>query len=200
MEYFRKYLIFLRRQENLDDSKLTFSMKLLIASITGFVTGVILDSFLPFNFVVNMFRGLVANATAIVAFSFIYLFQTNYIDRKKAQNRHYRPLRKRLSYRQRLNASIAIGLLTSVLVLFNGNPSPLYTFKAVVAIVVIVFLISFTRKDRNEFLKSIYEIPDVRDMRFDSDRKANEKIKEMQDKEKKEKDKLKKENKKSKLF
>lgn len=166
MEYFRRFLLFLRQKENTDKSKISFLQKLILAAFIGVAIGVLLDNFLPFNFIVNMIRGIVANLTAITLFGSLYLLNHKGNIKKTKADSSYRPLRKMLSYNQRLNLSILIGVMNIAFLLMSGNPSPVYTFKAILVIVVTLCLIAFARRGRDEFLKSIYEIPDIRDLEF----------------------------------
>lgn len=166
MEYFRRFLLFLRRKENTDKSRLGFLKKLMLGALTGITIGIVLDNFLPFNFVINMIRGIVANLTSIFLFGSLYLLNHKRNIKKASANRFYLPLRKKMSYNQRLNVSILIGVLNIAFLLMSGDPSPVYTFKAIIVIVVTLCLMAFARRGRDEFLKSIYEIPDIRDLEF----------------------------------
>lgn len=166
MEYFRKYLIMIRREDNKVDLKPALSIRLLIVSMFGVVIGVLLDVLLPFNFFTNMIRGLIANIVGLSSASYLFLMATKIRKERIKKDQYYKPIRKRFSYRQRVNFSIMIGGITSLFVLLSGKPSAIYTLKAAISIQVVLTLIAFSRRDRSEFLKNIYEIPDIRDLEF----------------------------------
>lgn len=175
MEYFRAFLITLRKKEN-ENSKVLFSTKLLIAGVIGVITGVILDILLPFNFILNMLRGVVANVSGVAMFSYGYILADKIGRNRLAKNRYYKTFRKRLSYRQRINVSIFLGAITAFFVLLSSKYTAAFTLKSSVAIFVALSLVTFSRKDRNEFLKNIYNIPDLKDVEFIT-RKAKKKDK-----------------------
>ncbi|HHT97923.1 MAG TPA: hypothetical protein GXZ90_08540 [Clostridiales bacterium] len=194
MEYFRRYLIFIRKQDNKTNLRPAFAGRLLIISIISIIIGVLLDIFMPFNFFLNMIRGIIANIAGWSFASYAYLMAVRVRRYKVKLDKYYQPLRKRFSYTQRINISIMIGVFISILILSSGNPSPIYTLKAAIFILIIILLITFSRKDRSEFLKNIYDIPDVRDLEFMSNRlkKINKKNKDDLNKSKRIEDKFKK--------
>lgn len=164
MEYFRKYLIYLRREENLQLYKLNVSTMMLIASLVGISLGFILDLLLPHNFLVNMIRGIIALLTGISLFSFSYLFTVKRTDQKLLKDRFYQTMRQRFSFRQRVNFSIVVGVFIASFILLGKNESLIFTFKSSIAVFVSIVLIAFCRRRRSEFIKGIYEIPDIRDL------------------------------------
>lgn len=169
IEYLRKFLIFIRKQGNREDLKPSFEYRLLLGAAIGFVLGVLLDTLLPFNFFFNMLRGVVANLVGFAIFSAIYIKISDMRRKKVNKDQYYKPIRNRLSYRQRVNFSIVIGAIVLVFIGLSTKQSPTYTFKASIAIIAIIGLLAFARPDRNEFIKDIYEIPDVRDLKFKSE-------------------------------
>lgn len=167
MEYFRAFLIELRRRENeKKETQLLFSTKLLIIGIVGIIAGITLDLLLPFNFIFNMFRGVIANITGVATFSYSYILANKIGRDRLSKNQYYKTFRKRLSYRQRVNVSIFLGAITALFVLLSSQYAIVFTFKSSVAIFVALSLITFSRRDRNEFLKNIYDIPDLKDIEF----------------------------------
>lgn len=174
MELFRKYLILLRKTDNTINlpTKITFSGWLLIAFILSSAIGVILDITIPFNHFLNGLRGVIAVFAAGTGFSFLHIYQSNVLDARIAKDEFYKPFKKRLSYNQRFNLSLIVGGVTTAFVLFSGHPSPTYTLKATLGIIIFLLLLDFAKRDRSEFLKSVYDIPDVRDLRFQSDLQA----------------------------
>lgn len=163
MEIFRKYLLLLRKQDN---TRPAFAGRLLIGTFAGIVVGIVVDIFLPFNFIINMLRGMIALVTGISTASFAYLMSIKYNDKKLEEDRFYLPVRKRFSYRQRLNISIVLGILIAIFTLLGTREDFAYTLKSSISIMLIFIIIAFARRYRDEFLKDIYGIPDVRDLEF----------------------------------
>lgn len=163
MEYLRNYLIFLRKREN-GDSKMKPSMFMLLVSTAGILIGILLDFIVPHGYFTNMLRGVVSVATGSALFSFSYLCAVKFSRGKVAKDRFYQSMRERFSHRQRINFSIAIGVIVASFILLSGSEGILFTLKTTLSIFVILSLIAFTRKNRSEFIKEIYEIPDVRDL------------------------------------
>lgn len=175
MEYFRKYLIFIRKKNNTLKIKPNLANTLLIGSIIGVAAGVLLDVFLPFQFFLNMVRGIIANVVGVALFSYLYLLITKTRNERIKKDKYYKPIRKRFSYRQRVNISIVIGAAIALFILLSGKTTPIYTLKSIIAITAALLLVAFSRRDRDEFIKSIYDIPDVRDLEFMSKKKEEKK-------------------------
>lgn len=167
MEYFRKFLMFIRSQDNRDDLKPSFRVILSIALLISVVIGILLDRFMPFVVIVNTIRGVVANISGLILFSIIYILLVEKKNKLLSKEKYYVPIRKRLSYRQRVNLSMLIGSFVVVFILVSGNPSPIYTLKATLSITVIILLVSFSRRHRREFIRETFDIPDIKDMEFD---------------------------------
>lgn len=184
MEYLRMFLIMLRRREN-TPSELRFSIQLLIASVVGIISGLVLDMILPFNFYTNTIRGVIAIITGVSIFSYGYLMANKFEEIKLVGNKYYKPMRKRFSFKQRANISILISTFSVLIILFTSKQDFIFTLKSTLAISIIIMAISFARRDRNEFIKDIYEIPDTRDLEFMSRRREKLKEKELENKNKK---------------
>lgn len=164
MEYFRRYLIFLRKHENLNELKFKVSTMTLIASIVGIILGFLMDLLLPHGYFTNMFRGVLAVATGLTLFSFSYLASVKRTDKKISSDRFYKTARARFSHRQRVNFSIAVGSIVLAFVLLSNSEGLSFTLKAILAVFITLVLIAFSRQNRSEFIKDIHEIPDVRDL------------------------------------
>lgn len=189
MEYFRKFLILLRKKDH-EENNHSFKIKLVGLTILGLSLGVLIDVFIQFGFLLNMIRGIIANLTALVLFSSVYLLYIEYINNKSKKDRYYKPFRKRFSYNQRINLSVLVGGLVFIFIILNGKPGPTYTASAALAISMVGFIAAFVRRDRNEFIKTIYEIPDVRDLEFLSKNKKNKKKDKKKKKEKENKEEM----------
>ena len=189
MEYLRKYLIEVRRIENTDPYKFKLSIMLLAGSILGVILGFIIDSLLGFYFVTNTIRGIIALATGIVLFTYLYLMENKRTEKRAALDSSYVRVRNRFSFRQRVNFSIVASAFL-FFVIMTSSEGPGYTFKSSLLIVAIISLVAFCRRRRSEFIKSVNEIPDVRDMR--SEQMKIKKLKENRAKREQKKEKNKK--------
>lgn len=179
IEYLRKFLIFIRKQSNRTDLNPVFEIRILIGIIIGVVGGIIIDVFLPYNFFLNMIRGVIANIVGFSIFSIAYVTNVKLRNKKIEKDNLYVSLRKRFSHQQRINLSILGGIILVLLILLTSKEGAAYTLKAGLAVTSILILLAFARSSRDEFIKNIFEIPDVRDLEFLS--KSKEKQSEIKD-------------------
>lgn len=166
MEYFRRALIELKRQDNKDPESNKFRLILGVSAIASLAIGILLDTLLPFNFILNGIRGFFAMSTALSSYALAYLISVDYSTKKRSEDRYYLMVRKRFSHRQRVNISIVTGAFVTVFVAFATRENFTFTMLSSFLIFTAVTLIAFVRRNRSEFIKDIYEIPDVRDVEF----------------------------------
>lgn len=166
MEYFRRALIELKRRDNKDPESNKFRLILGISAVASFAIGILLDTLLPFNFILNGIRGFFAMSTALSSYALAYLISVDYSTKKRSEDRYYLMVRKRFSHRQRVNISIVAGVFVGVFVAFATRENFTFTMLSSFLIFTVVTLIAFSRRNRSEFIKDIYEIPDVRDVEF----------------------------------
>lgn len=178
IEYLRRFLIAIRKESNRTDLKPTFEIRLIIGILIGAIIGATLDILIPYNFFLNMIRGIIANLVGFSMFSVAYVTNTKLRRAKIAKDQFYNPLRKRFSHKQRINLSILGGVVVVILVILGNKESPVYTLKASLAIASILILVTFSRAGRNEFIKNIYDLPDTKDLEFMTNRK-NKQIEEL---------------------
>ena len=171
----------LRREDNKVDMKPRFRIRLLVLSLVSLIIGVIVDILLPFNYGVNTVRGVIAIIMAVSLFSLGYLISTSITAENMSRNSIYVPFKNRFSYKQRTNLSILMGIVVVVFVLLGGNPSPIYTIKASIAVIAGLSIVTFLRKGRNEFIKSVYDMKDVRDIDFEYRLKEKKRLKELEE-------------------
>lgn len=163
MSYFRKYLITIRRFDN-EGLFWNLQVVLFMLSVIGISFGFLLDLVFTPGFFMNMIKGIISILSGFTLFSALHLFTSKRTDVKMDNDVHYNPIRARLSYKQRLNFSIAVGTVGVLLVLLGNVSSPTYTLKSILLIALILSLVAFTRRRREEFIKDIHEIHDVRDL------------------------------------
>lgn len=166
MEHFRRALIELKRRDNKDPESNKFRLILGVSAIASLAIGILLDTLLPFNFILNGIRGFFAMSTALSSYALAYLISVDYSTKKRSEDRYYLMVRKRFSHRQRVNISIVTGAFVTVFVAFATRENFTFTMLSSFLIFTAVTLIAFVRRNRSEFIKDIYEIPDVRDVEF----------------------------------
>lgn len=196
MEYFRNFLIYIRKTENINPYKYKLSTISIFIAVIVSILGYVLDSFLPFNFILNGLRGIFALVAGTGFFVFIYLKTVVISNKKLRENPSYQRVRERFSHRQRINFSIIISAIIMLIVII-GELGPGYTLKSSLAVTGFISLIAFARSRRSEFIKEVNNIPDLRDVK--EERKKIQKFnqKKQNHLEKKAKKTEKKENKKS---
>lgn len=180
MEQIRKYILFLRKKDNQDNLKPTFAVRLLLVALASFLVSLLVDNFLPFNYWINMIRGVLACVLGLSLSSFVYIMSLRESDKRKSKDRYYLPVRMRFSYRQRVNLSIVLGVILLILSFLGSKQDGIYTLKSSLIISSIFLLLTFVRRHRNEFIKDIYEIPDIRDLEFMKKKKERNQENELQ--------------------
>lgn len=164
MTYFRRYLIALRRMNN-DGLFWNFQAFLGIVSFVLCFLSILVDYWLPFNYFTNTLKGFVALFLGFILFSFLYLVMSRITEKKIDSDKYYNPIRNRFSHKQRVNISTVL-LTLGIFILLVSNPnSPIFTLKSGLFISTCLGLLAFSRKQRDEFIKEIYEIPDYRDIK-----------------------------------
>ena len=180
MEYFRRALIELKRQDNKDPESNKFRITLGVIAIISLAVGILMDTLLPFNFILNGIRGFFAISTALSSYALAYLISVDYSTKKRSEDRYYLMVRKRFSHRQRVNISIVTGAFVTLFVALATRENFTFTMLSSFLIFTAVTLIAFVRRNRSEFIKDIYEIPDVRDAEFMT-RNSNEDDEDVED-------------------
>ena len=175
MEYFRRAKKKKKRRDNKDPESNKFRITLGVIAIISLAVGILMDTLLPFNFILNGIRGFFAMSTALSSYALAYLISVDYSTKKRSEDRYYLMVRKRFSHRQRVNISIVTGAFVTLFVAFATRENFTFTMLSSFLIFTAVTLIAFVRRNRSEFIKDIYEIPDVRDVEFMT-RNSNEDI------------------------
>lgn len=177
MEYFRRYLIYIRKLDN-TKMKPIFIIRMILIAILGLIGGILADKFMPFNFMYNMIRAIITIITGISSASYALVVSDRLKLNKYRTENNYKPFRKRFSYRQRANISIVLGSIIALFILLSTRNNLVFTLKSSFSLFLVIILIAFARKDRSEFLKDVYDIPDIRDLEFmtKNSRKAKENV------------------------
>lgn len=179
----RKFLLFVNKKHNEDVKKFkTYTLTgVLILSLIGFL----FDIFLEPNHITHFFKAIIVILNGTTIFSI--LFTQTY----RSLNEEKENFRENFSYKQRINISI-IGLFVVAVLfsLFVDVKSPFYTFLASILFSYIIILLTFIRPTKEEHLRNIYGLKDVRDYKHSEEvEKRNQEFEERKRKKKEEKNK-----------
>lgn len=169
MQKFFKYLSFLKKKLN-TTNKVLFFMSLITLSLIGFFLGLVVDIYLPWNFVFNTVRCLVVLYVSTVLFSFTFSIVTEI---KQRYNKRFKyEWLKDLSFKQRTNLSIIIaGICIILFVLTIKVNSVYYTFVAGILFSIFIWLVYFMRPTADEIEAMYAGEEDMRDIEYKKNRK-----------------------------
>lgn len=169
MQKFFKYLSFLKKKLN-KTNKLVFFMIFVVLTIIGFFLGLIVDMYLPWNFIFNTIRCLVVIYISTVVFSFTFCLVTEIKQRYNKQFK-YEWLND-LSFKQRTNLSIIIsGVFIILFILTIKVYSVYYTFVAGILFSIFIWLVYFMRPTADEIEAMYAGEEDMRDIEYKKNRK-----------------------------
>ena len=182
----RKFLLYLRQQNAKFGIKRGY--QLFALSILFTVVGIVCDVFFnPNNFWLNTIKLIISILIALSMFSggyILYIIQVTY----KNKETKYEDLRSKLSYQQRINVSILISIVFTILnFVFVKNGSILYTFMFAMLLVLYIVLLTFSRATHREYVQATFGLRDIRDV--DYEKKYEGFVKEQQPEEDNNKDK-----------
>lgn len=165
MNYFRKFLTFLRKGQNTQGRKFFYLWgSILFLSV---LAAVLVDLFLPFGAWWNLIRTLVLVPLSVSMFAVGYGIGL-ILHRIRSKNPEWRPYRTRFSplWRMRISAiAAAIGL---VLVYASGD-SPVFTIFSSFLLALGLGLLAFMRRTSQEMKRETLGIPDARDVSYDAE-------------------------------
>lgn len=157
MNYFRKFLIFLRQQKNTNLK--TFTLAIIGILISFIAIGVLTDIYLPWNYFINTVRCIFLLVIGLAVFSLVYVYLP--------ENKDYKILKARetLSFKQRLNLSLLIWFVIIILDLILVKPGNLtYTISGSIVCAISLGLITFIRPTYDETKKFENNLTDERDV------------------------------------
>lgn len=165
MEYFRKFLTFLRKEHNTKGNKYfkTWGSVLLVSLIAG----VLVDIFVPFGAWWNLIRTCILVPLATAIFAVGYAISLN-LHRMRSTDPTWKPYRTRFSPLWRMRISAIVGTIAFVLIYAAGE-SPVFTLFSSLMLAVGLTLVSFMRKTAQEQKRENLGIPDARDVSYDSE-------------------------------
>lgn len=169
MQKFFKYLSFLKKKLN-TTNKVLFFMSFVTLSLIGFFLGLVVDIYLPWNFVFNTVRCLVVLYVSTVLFSFTFSIVTEIKQRYNTKFKY--EWLKDLSFKQRTNLSIIIaGICIILFVLTIKVNSVYYTFVAGILFSIFIWLVYFMRPTADEIEAMYAGEEDMRDIEYKKNRK-----------------------------
>lgn len=162
----RKFLLYLRQQNAKFGIKRGY--QLFALSIMFTVVGIVCDVFFnPNNFWLNTIKLIISILIALSMFSggyILYIIQVIY----KSKETKYEDLRSKLSYQQRINVSILISIIFTILnFVFVKNGSILYTFMFAMLLVLYIVLLTFSRATHKEYVQATFGLRDIRDVDYE---------------------------------
>lgn len=165
MEYFRKFLTFLRKEHNTKGNKYfkTWGSVLLVSLIAG----VLVDIFVPFGAWWNLIRTCILVPLATSIFAVGYAISLN-LHRMRSTDPNWKPYRTRFSPLWRMRISAIVGTIAFVLIYAAGE-SPVFTLFSSLMLAVGLTLVAFMRKTAQEQKRENLGIPDARDVSYDSE-------------------------------
>ena len=164
MQKFFKYLSFLKKKLN-TTNKVLFFMSFVTLSLIGFFLGLVVDIYLPWNFIFNTIRCLVVLYVSIVLFSFTFSIVTEI--KQRYDKRFKFEWLKDLSFKQRTNLSIIIaGVCIILFVLTIKVNSVYYTFVAGLLFSLFIWLIYCMKPTVDEIEAMYAGEEDMRDIKY----------------------------------
>ena len=165
---FRKALLTLRRLYRTNTKNYfaySISFTVLMAAITTAV-----DALVPFEGAWNILRSVLLVPTAVALFATAYGIGLYLHFRKTATDDEWVPFRARFSPAWRTRIALIVGAVLLVLIYALGQ-QPGYTLVSSVFGAIIIALFAFLRRTRDEAAREEYNIPDIRDTRFNEARR-----------------------------
>lgn len=165
MDYFRKFLTFLRKGQNTRGGQYFYLWGgVLLASLA---VSVLVDLFVPFGAWWNLIRTAVLVPLSVSIFAVGYGVSLK-LHKIRISDPHWKPYRTRFSPLWRMRISAIIASVGFVLVYASGE-SPVFTLFSSMLLAMGLGLFAFMRKTSQELKREKLGIPDARDVSYDSE-------------------------------
>ena len=165
MEYFRKFLTFLRKGFNTRGKKYFYLWGSILA--VSLAASIVVDLIVPFGAWWNLIRTAVLVPLSVSIFAVGYAISL-VLHRMRSTDPEWRPYRTRFSplWRMRISAIlVAVGLV----LVYAAGESPVFTLFSSVLLAVGLALLAFVRRTSQELKREKLGIPDARDVNYDSE-------------------------------
>lgn len=165
MDYFRKFLTYLRKQYNTKGKGFFFVWGSILLVTT--LSGILIDVFLPFGSGWNLVRTVVLIPLSVSLFAVGYGIGL-FLHYMKRTDPNWTPYRLRFSPMWRMRISAIVGAAAFLLV-YASNESWFFTLFSSSVLSVGFALIAFMRQTTEERKREKLGIPDARDVNYDSE-------------------------------
>lgn len=178
MDYFRKFLTFLRKGQNTKGMSYFYLWgSILLGSV---LVAVLVDLLVPFGAWWNLIRTVVLIPLSVSIFAVGYGISL-ILHRMRSTDPSWRPYRTRFSPLWRMRISAIVGAL-GLVAIYAAGESPVFTIFSAGLIALGLTLVAFMRRTSQELKRERLGIPDARDVSYDSEvRKLQERRKRITD-------------------
>jgi hypothetical protein len=166
--FFRKFLVWCRRQYNLNRKNTL--IKLISAFVFFAASSIVVDIYLPFGSIWMYLRTLLLIPISVSIFIIFYFLSLYLHDRKVSTDENWVPYRMRFSPSWRRRISAIVGALIFVFIYATGF-RPGYTLVSSILASIVIALFAFMRTTKSEATREELNIPDLRDIKY-NERKA----------------------------
>lgn len=165
MDYFRKFLTFLRKGLNTRGRKYFYLWGSILA--VALVASVFVDILVPFGAWWNLIRTVVLVPLSVSIFAVGYGIGL-ILHRIRSTDPSWRPYRTRFSplWRMRISAIVAA---VGFVILYAAGESPVFTLFSSALLALGLTLLAFMRRTSQELKREDLGIPDARDVGYDSE-------------------------------
>lgn len=165
MDYFRKFLTFLRKGYNTQGMKYFYLWGAVL--LVALAASVLVDLFVPFGAWWNLIRTVILIPLAVSIFAVGYAISL-ILHRMRSTDPEWKPYRTRFSPLWRMRIAAIVAALGLVLVYASGE-SPVFTLFSSSILAVGIALLAFIRRTSQELKREKLGIPDARDVSYDSE-------------------------------
>lgn len=165
MDYFRKFLTFLRKGQNTKGMGYFYLWGAVL--LGSALAAVLVDLLVPFGAWWNLIRTVILVPLSVSIFAVGYGISL-ILHRARIKDPSWRPYRTRFSPLWRMRISAIVGALGLVLI-YASNESPVFTIFSSGILAVGFALFAFMRRTSQELKREKLGIPDARDVSYDSE-------------------------------
>lgn len=161
---FRKFLIRIRKEYNTNRRKLFLYSTIISAVCLGLTF--IVDFFLPFSGIGTIIRSILLIPTSAALFILVYALSL-ILHYSKMEDPEWVPFRSRFSPTWRRRISMIVAAILFVIMYANGTGIG-YTALSSFIVMIVIALFAFMRLTKEEEEREKYDLPDARDVQYES--------------------------------